>query len=79
MTVVFQVQGDEVMLDGTKFTAADIACTLNGKTMGGQLDYVLDVDMPIQFAGFRLGSGTIPIRVKIRGRANAPEVTVEIK
>ena len=79
VTVVFQVQGDEVMLDGTKFTAADIACTLNGKTMGGQLDYVLDVDMPIQFAGFRLGSGTIPIRVKIRGRANAPEVTVEIK
>ena len=79
VTVVFQVQDDEVMLDGTKFTAADIACTLNGKTMGGQLDYVLDVDMPIQFAGFRLGSGTIPIRVKIRGRANAPEVTVEIK
>ena len=80
VTVIFQVQGDEVMLDGTKFTASDIVCALNGKsTRGGQLDYVLDVDMPIQFAGFRLGSGTIPIRVKIRGRANAPEVTVEIK
>ena len=60
VTVVFQVQGDEVILDGTKFTAADIACTLNGKTMGGQLDYVLDVEMPIQFAGFRLGRA-IPI------------------
>ena len=79
VTVVFQVQGDEVILDGTKFTAADIACTLNGKTIGGQLDYVLDVDMPIQFAGFRLGSGTIPIRVKIKGMANAPKVMVEIK
>lgn len=78
VTVVFQVQGDEVILDGTKFTAADIACTLNGKTMGGQLDYVLDVDMPIQFAGFRLGRA-IPIRVKITGTANAPEVAVEIK
>ncbi len=79
VTVVFQVQGDEVILDGTKFTAADIACQINGKsTSEGQLDYVLDVDMPIQFAGFRLGRA-IPIRVKIRGRANAPEVTVEIK
>ncbi len=74
VTVVFQVQGDEVILDGTKFTAADIACQINGKsTSDGQLDYVLDVDMPIQFAGFRLGSGTIPIRVKITGTANAPE------
>ena len=78
VTVVFQVQGDEVILDGTKFTASDIACTLNGKTIGGQLDYVLDVDMPIQFAGFRLGRA-IPIRVKITGSANAPEVAVEIK
>ena len=80
VTVVFQVQGDEVILDGTKFTAADIVCTLNGKsTQKGQLDYVLDVEMPLQFAGFRLGRGTIPIRVKITGTANAPEVTVEIK
>ncbi|MDD9974418.1 MAG: hypothetical protein OXI94_02340 [Gemmatimonadota bacterium] len=76
--VVFQVQGDEVILDGTKFTASDIACTLNGKTLGGQLDYVLDVEMPIQFAGFRLGRA-IPIRVKITGSANAPQVTVELK
>ncbi|MYK51426.1 MAG: hypothetical protein F4032_06615 [Gemmatimonadetes bacterium] len=78
VTVVFQVQGDEVILDGTQFTASDIACTLNGKTLGGQLDYVLDVEMPIQFAGFRLGRA-IPIRVKITGPANAPEVTMEIK
>ena len=78
VTVVFQVQGDEVILDGTKFTASDIACALNGKTLGGQLDYVLDVEMPIQFAGFRLGRA-IPIRVKITGPANAPEVTMEIK
>jgi len=78
VTVVFQVQGDEAVLDGTKFTASDIACTLNGKTLGGQLDYVLDVEMPIQFAGFRLGRA-IPIRVKITGPANAPEVTMEIK
>ena len=80
VTVVFQVQGDEVILNGTKFTAADIVCTLNGKsTPDGQLDYVLDVEMPLQFAGFRLGRGTIPIRVKITGTANAPEVTVAIK
>ena len=78
VTVVFRVQGDAVILDGTKFTASDIACTLNGKTLGGQLDYVLDVEMPIQFAGFRLGRA-IPIRVKITGSANAPEVAVEIK
>ena len=79
VTVVFQVQGDEVILDGTKFTAADIACALNGKsTRKGQLDYVLDVDMPIQFAGFRLGRA-IPIRVKITGPANVPEVAVKIK
>ena len=80
VTVVFQVQGDEVILNGTKFTASDIVCALNGKiTQTGQLDYVLDVEMPLQFAGFRLGRGTIPIRVKITGTANAPEVTVEIK
>lgn len=78
VTLVFQVQGDEVILDGTKFTASDIACTLNGKTLGGQLDYVLDVEMPIQFAGFRLGRA-IPIRVKITDTANAPEVVVEIR
>ena len=80
VTVVFQVQGDEVVLDGTKFTAADMVCALNGKsTRKGQLNYVLDVDMPIQFAGFRLGRGTIPIRVKITGTANAPDVTLKIK
>lgn len=78
VTVVFQVQGDEVILDGTKFTASDIACVLNGKSAQDQLDYVLDVDMPIQFAGFRLGRA-IPIRVKITGPANAPEVTMVIK
>ncbi len=80
VTVVFQVQDDEVVLDGTKFTAADIACRVNGKsTRVGQLDYVLDVEMPMRFAGFQLGRGTIPIRVKITGTANAPEVTMEIK
>ncbi|MCY3682052.1 MAG: hypothetical protein OXH16_11685 [Gemmatimonadetes bacterium] len=78
VTVVFQVQGDEVILDGTKFTASDIACVLNGKSAQDQLDYVLDVEMPIQFAGFRLGRA-IPIRVKITGPANAPEVAVELK
>ncbi len=79
VTVIFQVQGDEVILDGTKFTASDIVCALNGKsTRKGQLDYVLDVEMPLQFAGFRLGR-SIPIRVKITGTANAPEVSVELK
>ena len=73
VTVVFQVQGDEVILDGTQFTASDIACVLNGKSTRDQLDYVLDVEMPIQFAGFRLGRA-IPIRIKITGPANAPEV-----
>ena len=78
VTVVFQVQGDEVILDGTKFTASDIACVLNGKSAQNQLDYVLDVEMPIQFAGFSLGRA-IPIRIKITGPANAPEVTMVIK
>ena len=79
VTVVFQVQGDEVILDGTTFTASDMACQVNGKsTSDGLLDYVLDVEMPLQFAGFRLGRA-IPIRVKITGTANAPEVSVEIK
>ena len=79
VTVVFQMQGDEVILDGTKFTAADIVCVLDGKsTRKGQLDYVLDVEMPIQFAGFRLGRA-IPIRIKITGTANAPEVSMEMK
>ena len=69
-----------MILDGTKFTAADMACAVNGKhTLGGPLDYVLDVDMPIKFAGFQLGRGTIPIRIKIGGTTNAPEVAVEIK
>lgn len=77
--VVFRVQGDEVILDGTKFTASDMACQVNGKsTSDGLLDYVLDVEMPLQFAGFRLGRA-IPVRIKIRGAANAPEVSVEIK
>ncbi len=80
VTVVFQVQGDEVILDGTKFTAADIVCALNGKnSRKGQLDYVLDVEMPLQFAGFRLGRGTIPLCIKITGTASAPDVTVKIK
>ena len=79
VTVVFQVQGNEVILDGTKFTALDMACQVNGKgTRRGQLDYVLDVEMPIQFAGFQLGRA-VPIRVKITGTANAPEVALEIK
>ena len=79
VTVVFQVQGDEVILDGTKFTASDMACQVNGKsTSDGLLDYVLDVEMPLQFAGFRLGR-SIPIRVNITGSANAPEVSVKIK
>ena len=79
VTVAFQVQGDEVILDGTKFTASDMACQVNGKsTSDGLLDYVLDVEMPLQFAGFRLGR-SIPIRVKITGTATAPEVAVEIK
>ena len=79
VTVAFQVQGDEVILDGTKFTASDIVCVLNGKsTRDGQLDYVLDVEMPIQFAGFRLGR-SIPIRVKITGSANAPEVILQMR
>ncbi len=79
VTVVFQVQGNEVILDGTKFTASDMACQVNGNSRSdGLLDYVLDVEMPLQFAGFRLGRA-IPIRVKIRGTANAPEVAVEIK
>ncbi|MYD64035.1 MAG: hypothetical protein F4W91_23635 [Gemmatimonadetes bacterium] len=78
VTVVFQVQGDEVILDGTQFTASDIVCVLNGKSTQDQLGYVLDVEMPIQFAGFRLGRA-IPIQVKITGSANAPEVAVEIK
>ena len=79
VTVVFQVQGDEVILDGTKFTASDIACVLNGKsTSDGLLDYVLDVEMPLQFAGFRLGR-SVPIRVKITGSANAPEVILQMR
>ena len=79
VTVVFQVQDDEVILDGTKFTASDMACQVNGKiTSDGLLDYVLDVEMPLQFAGFRLGR-SIPIRVKITGTATAPEVAVEIR
>ena len=79
VTVVFQVQGNEVILDGTKFTALDMACQVNGKgTRRGQLDYVLDVEMPIQFAGFQLGRA-VPIRVKITGTADAPEVTVAIR
>ena len=79
VTVVFQVQGDEVILDGTKFTALDMACQVNGKsTRKGQLDYVLDVEMPIQFAGFQLGRA-VPIRVKITGTADAPEVMVAIR
>ncbi len=79
VTVIFQVQGNEVILDGTKFTASDMACQVNGKsTSDGLLDYVLDVEMPLQFAGFRLGR-SIPIRVKITGAATAPEVAVEIK
>ncbi len=79
VTVAFQVQGDEVILDGTKFTASDIVCVLNGKSAReGQLDYVLDVEMPIQFAGFRLGRA-IPIRIKITGSANAPEVILQMR
>ena len=79
VTVVFQVQGDEVILDGTKFTASDIACVLNGKsTSDGLLDYVLDVEMPLQFAGFRLGR-SVPIRVKITGTANVPEVILQMR
>ncbi len=79
VTVAFQVQGDEMILDGTKFTASDMACQVNGKsTSDGLLDYVLDVEVPLQFAGFRLGR-SIPIRVNITGSASAPEVSVKLK
>ena len=80
VAVVFQMQGGEMILDGTKFTAADMACRASGKsTRQGRLNYVLDVAMPLRFAGFRLGRRTVPVRVKITGTTNAPQVTAKMQ
>ena len=80
VAVVFKMQGDEMILDGTKFTAADMACRASGKsTRQGRLNYVLDVAMPLRFAGFRLGRRTIPVRVKITGTTRAPQVTAKMQ
>ena len=57
-----------------------MACRASGKsTRQGRLNYVLDVAMPLRFAGFRLGRRTVPVRVKITGTTNAPTGVGEYK
>ena len=92
VAVVFQLQDNAVILDGSKFVAADMACTVRGSgTLAGQLNYVFDVVVPtsrIKFAGLRVGRAwdaflgrktTIPVQIKINGTTRAPTVTVKRK
>ena len=90
--VVFDVRGDEVSLNGTQFTAADMACTVGGSGhLKGALNYVLDVDVPasrIKVAGFNVGQALgallgrqamIPVRVQVGGEVGRVEVKAGIR
>ena len=92
VTVSFRKDGDEISLDGTQFVAADMSCVVGGKgSLHGALNYVLDVDVPasrIKVAGFNVGQAlgshlgrqsTIPVRVKIGGTVDVPEVTAGMR
>lgn len=92
VVVVFQLQDNAVILDGSKFVAADMACTVRGSgTLAGQLNYVFDVAVPasrIKVAGFPVGRAlgaffksapTIPVQIKINGTTRAPKVTIKKK
>lgn len=90
--VVFDVRGDEVTLNGTQLTAADMVCTVGGSGhLKGALNYVLDVDVPasrIKVAGFNVGqalgaflgrNATIPVRVHVGGVVGGVEVKVGVR
>ena len=90
VAVVFRLQGDAVILDGSRFVAADMTCTVRGSgTLAGQLEYVFDVAVPtsrIKYAGLHVGrawdtffgrKSTIPVQVRVDGPTRAPKVTVK--
>jgi uncharacterized protein involved in outer membrane biogenesis len=86
-TVLFNMQGGTLSLDGTQFTVAQMPARLNGTSQsGGLLNYTLDVDLSpsgLQFGGFNLGSllgqRAIPIRIHIRGTSQTPKITAGIR
>ena len=90
VAVVFRMQGDAVILDGSRFAAADMAFAVRGSgTLAGQLSYVFDVSVPtsrIKYAGLHVGrawdtffgrKSTIPVQVRVEGTTRAPKVTVK--
>jgi hypothetical protein len=86
-TVIFNIAGNTLALNGTQFTAANIPSRINGTSeLGGVLAYTLDVDVPpssIQFGGFNLGAllgrRTIPFRIHIGGTSQAPKITAGMR
>ncbi|MBT3602740.1 MAG: AsmA family protein [Candidatus Latescibacteria bacterium] len=86
-TLIFNLKGKTLILNGTQLTAANMSCRAGGTgELGGLLNYTLDVDVPpsnIQFGGFNLGAllgkRTIPVRINISGSSRAPKVTAGLR
>lgn len=86
-TIVFNLQGNTLTLNGSQFSAANMPCRVSGTgEINGALQYALDIDVPpthIQFGGFNLGAllgqRAIPVRVNIGGTTRAPKITAGLR
>ena len=88
----FTISDGRLVFADVKFSAADLECSLSGTTgLDKNLDYILDVDLPptrLNVGGLKLGnalgsflgdSGPIPLRLKISGTAEYPEVSASLR
>lgn len=86
-TLIFNIKGKMLTLNGTQLTAANMPCRVGGSgDLDGLINYTLDVDVPpsnIQFGGFNLGAllgkRAIPVRINIGGSSRAPKVTAGLR
>lgn len=86
-TLIFNITGNTLTLNGTQLTAANMACRIHGSgNLEGNLNYAIDVDVPpsrIQFGGFNLGAllggQAIPVRIHIGGTSRAPNITAGLR
>ena len=84
----FKISDGRLVFTDVKFSAAGLDCSLSGTTgLDKDLDYILDVDLPLSrlnVGGLNLGSalgsfigggGPIPLRLKISGTVGQPSVS----
>ena len=88
----FTISDGRLVFADVKFSAADLECSLSGTTgLDKNMDYILDVDLPptrLNVGGLNLGnalgsflgaSGPIPLRLKISGTAEHPEISASLR